>query len=421
MLTVPARRVKPSANEDEAVTQTAAAKPRTAPPNVADFLGIDSMISDEERLIRDSVRSFVEREVLPRAEELDRHGEFPHGLFKRLAELGYLGLRYPEVLGGQGADFETACVLYEELAAGSLSLAAIAAMQSLMGTVFIHRLGTPEQHERYLKPAIRGDKLGTFALTEAEAGSDLGGMRTRARRTADGWHLTGSKTWITSAPVADFLTVGARTSEEAGLGGIALFLLDAGTPGFAVGKPIEKLGIRSSLTSEVSIDCEVPDDALLGKEGEGVKNVGGVLSEVRVMTAALAVGLGRRALLDSAAYANERQAFGKRIGEFQLIAAKLADMGTELHAARLMTYDAARRVDSGESVTTAASMAKLFATEACARIVDEATRIYGSYGFAMEYPVQRHFRDARFLLSGGGTSELLRGMIGRDLLRGRGV
>jgi alkylation response protein AidB-like acyl-CoA dehydrogenase len=291
-------------------------------------------------------------------------------------------------------------------------------MQGLMGTVFLQRYGTAEQHEKYLKPALRGEKVGTFALTEAEAGSDLGAMRTRARRTDGGWRLTGSKTWITNAPVASFLTVGAKTSDEPGLGNIALFLLDAATPGFTVGRPIEKLGTRSSLTSEVHIDCELPADALLGAEGEGVKNVGGVLSEIRVMTAALAVGLSRRALEDSARYAAERRAFGKAIGEFQLISAKLAEMATELQAARLLTYDAAARLDAGEQVTTVAAMAKLFATEVCARVVDEATRIYGSYGFAMEYPAQRYFRDARFLLYGGGTSEILKGLIGREVMRG---
>ena len=379
-----------------------------------------SRLAEERELFRESVRSFVDKEVLPRAEELDEHGRFPDRLFQRLAQLGYLGLRYPEEVGGQGADFQTACIFYEELAAGSLSLAAIAAMQSLMGTVFVHRYGSPDQHERYLKPALRGEKVATFALTEPEAGSDLGALRTRARRTAAGWHLEGSKTWITNAPVVSFLTVGAKTSDEPGLGNIALFLLDASTAGFSVGKPIDKLGTRSSLTSEVSIDCDLPADALLGNEGEGVKNVGGVLSEIRVMTAALAVGLGRRALEDSALYANDRQAFGKPIGEFQLIAAKLADMATELHAARLMTYDAAAQLDTGATITTVAAMTKLFATEACAHIVDEATRIYGSYGFAMEYPAQRWFRDARFLLYGGGTSEILKGLIGRAALGKQG-
>ena len=375
------------------------------------------MGSDPRELFRQSVRSFVDREVLPCAADLDVHGQFPHTLFKRLGDLGYLGLRYPEDVGGQGADFATACVLYEELAAGSLSLAAIAAMQSLMGTHFVFRYGTDEQRRQYLVPALKGEKIGTFALTEPEAGSDLGALRTRADRTATGWRLRGSKTWITNAPVADFLTVGAKTSDEPGLGNIALFLVDARTPGFEVGKPIEKLGTRSSLTSEVHLDCELPADALLGAEGEGVKNVGGLLSEIRVMTAALAIGLARRALDDSARYAAERRAFGKPIGEHQLITGKLGSMATDLQAARVMTYDAAERIDRAESVTTVAAMTKLFATEVCARIVDEATRVYGSYGFATEYPVQRYFRDARFLLSGGGTSEILVNLVGRDVLK----
>ncbi len=363
------------------------------------------------------MRAFVEREVLPRAEELDQDGVFPEQLFHRLAELGYFALRYPAEVGGQDADFQTACVLYEELAAGSLSLAAIAAMQSLMGTVFVHRFGTSEQHRRYLVPALRGELVATLALTEPEAGSDLGAMRTRARRVPGGWHLVGTKTWITNAPVAGLLTVAAKTTEEPGLKDVALFLLDASTPGFQVGRPIRKLGTRSSLTSEVAIDCTVPEDALLGGEGQGMRNVGGVLSEIRIMTAALACGLGRRALADAGGYAGQRRAFGRPIGEFQLISAKLANMATELEAARLLTADAARRLDAGEAITTQAAMAKYFASETCCRIVDEATRIYGSYGFAMEYPAQRYFRDARFLLYGGGTSEILLGLIGREVLK----
>jgi alkylation response protein AidB-like acyl-CoA dehydrogenase len=380
-----------------------------------------STTGEERELFRRSVREFVEREVLPRAEELDRPDEFPRALFGRLAELGYLGLRYPPEVGGQGADFQTACVFYEELASGSLSLAAIAAMQSLMGTHFVFRYGTPEHHDRYLRPALRGEKIGTFALTEPDAGSDLGAIRTRAVRTERGWRLTGTKTWITNAPVADFVTIGARTTDESGLASIALFLLDTGTPGFQVGRPIEKLGTRSTPTSEIHLACDVPPDALLGAEGEGVKTVGGLLSEIRVMTAALGVGLGRRALQDASRYASERRAFDRPIGEFQLISAKLAHMATDMHAAALMTQDAAARIDAGTSTTQAAAMTKYFATEAAARVVDEATRIYGSYGFAAEYPAQRYFRDARFLLSGGGTSEILLGLIGRDVLKRQGA
>jgi alkylation response protein AidB-like acyl-CoA dehydrogenase len=372
--------------------------------------------SEEQELFRATVRQFAEREIAPRAEDFDQHGVFPHDVFKRLGELGYFALRYPEEVGGQDADFVTTCLLYEELARASLSVAVICAMQALMGTYFVFKYGTDEQKERYLRPALRGEKIGTFAITEPDAGSDLGGISTLARREGDGWVLKGGKTWITSAPVADFIPVGAKTSEERGLESIALFLVDANTPGFSVGKPIEKLGTRSSLTSEIALDdVRLPADALLGKEGEGVKNVGGILSEIRVITGALSVGVAQAALDAAGKYANEREAFGQPISRHQAISFKLADMATQLHAARLMTYDAAWRMDQGLPVTREASMCKLMASEAAASITDEATRIFGSYGFAMELPAQRYFRDARFLLNGGGTSEILRMLIGREV------
>jgi alkylation response protein AidB-like acyl-CoA dehydrogenase len=375
-------------------------------------------LSEEQELFRATVREFAEREVASRAEELDQHGVFPRALFQRLGELGYFGLRYPEAVGGQDADFVTTCLLYEELARASLSLAAICAMQSLMGTHFVFKYGSDEQRQRYLLPALRGEKVGTFAITEPDAGSDLGGISTMARREGDGWVINGAKTWITSAPVADFITVGAKTAEERGLESIALFLVDTTTPGFSVGKPIEKLGTRSSLTSEIALaNVRLPADALLGNEGEGVKNVGGILSEIRVMTGALSVGLGQAALDAAGRYANQREAFGQPIARHQAIGFKLADMATQLHAARLMTYDAAWRIDQGLPVTQEASMCKLLASEAAAAIADEATRVFGSYGFAMEFPAQRYFRDARFLLSGGGTSEILRMLIGREVAR----
>jgi alkylation response protein AidB-like acyl-CoA dehydrogenase len=376
---------------------------------------------DELRDFRESVASFVANEVAPRAEELDQHGVFPHELFQRLGANGYFGVRYPEELGGQGADFTAAAVLFEELAYGSLSLAAIFAMQALMGTHFLYESGNEEQREAYLRPALAGEKIAGFALTEPEAGSDLGAMKTSATRVDGGWEINGGKTWITSAPVADFITVGARSEPGEGMRGISLFLVDAGNPGFSVGKPIEKLGVRSSLTSEVHFDgCVVEESALLGGAGTAADQLGSLLAQIRAMTSALALGLARRALDDSLQYAADRQAFGRPISHFQAIQQKLADMATGIYASRLMTYDVARRIDLGEDVRDSAAMAKLFATETCATVVDETTRIFGSYGFASEYPAQRHFRDARFLLYGGGTSELLRGLIAKRLKPGRG-
>ncbi len=372
------------------------------------------MTAEELDAFREAVRSFVAKEVSPRAEELDQHGVFPKELFGRLADNGYLGVRYPESVGGQGANFTAACVLFEELAYGSLSLAAICAMQALMGTHFVHEFGSNEQHEAYLRPALAGEKIAAFALTEPEAGSDLGAMRTSATKIDGGWRLDGSKTWITNAPVADFITVGARTEPGAGMRGLSLFLVDASNPGFSVGRPIEKLGVRSSLTSEVRFDeCLLDDSALLGTAGDASRQLGSLLARIRTMTGALGVGLARRALDDSARYAAERHAFGRPIAQFQAIQEKLAEMATGIYASELMVYDVARRTDLGEDVRDQAAMAKLFATETCATTVDETTRIFGSYGFAMEYEAQRYFRDARFLLSGGGTSELLRGVIAK--------
>jgi benzylmalonyl-CoA dehydrogenase len=371
----------------------------------------------EQEEFRKAVARFVDAEVAPAAEAIDERGEFPAKLFKRLGELGYLGLRYPEKYGGADADMVTYCLFAEELARGSLSVAAVAAMQSLMGTYFIYKYGSEALRARYLVPALRGELIATFGLTEPNAGSDVAAITTRAQRRGDRYVLRGTKTWVTSAPVADILTVAAKTSDERGMKSIALFLLDRATMrGITLGKSIEKMAVRGSVTGEILLeDVEVPAEHLLGGETGGVEKIGGILSEIRVMTAAISVGLARAAYQAALAYARERHAFGKPIGEHQAIGFKLADMLTSLHAAILVTYQAAAQVDEGRIVTREAAMAKLFASETAVRITDEAARILASYGLAMEYPVQRYFRDARFLLPGGGTSEILRLIIGRDL------
>jgi len=371
----------------------------------------------EQEEFRKAVARFVDAEVAPAAEAIDERGEFPAKLFKRLGELGYLGLRYPEKYGGADADMVTYCLFAEELARGSLSVAAVAAMQSLMGTYFVYKYGSEALRARYLVPALRGELIATFGLTEPNAGSDVAAITTRAHRRGDRYVLRGTKTWVTSAPVADILTVAAKTSDERGMKSIALFLLDRATMrGITLGKSIEKMAVRGSVTGEILLeDVEVPAEHLLGGETGGVEKIGGILSEIRVMTAAISVGLARAAYQAALAYARERHAFGKPIGEHQAIGFKLADMLTSLHAAILVTYQAAAQVDEGRIVTREAAMAKLFASETAVRITDQAARIFASYGLAMEYPVQRYFRDARFLLPGGGTSEILRLIIGRDL------
>jgi alkylation response protein AidB-like acyl-CoA dehydrogenase len=376
----------------------------------------------EQEEFRRTVARFVDAEVVPAAQAIDESGEFPRELFKRVGELGYFGLRYPERYGGADAGTVTYCLFAEEMARGSLSLAAAVAMQSLMGTYFIYRYGSEDLRRRYLVPALRGDLVATFALTEPNAGSDVAAITTRAERRGDRWVLRGAKTWVTSAPVADVLTVAAKTSAERGIRNIALFLLDRATMrGITLGRKIEKMSVRASETGEILLeDVEVPDEHCLGGETGGVEKVGSVLAEARVMTAALSVGLARAAYDAALAYARERVAFGKPIVEHQAIAFKLADMLTALHAATLVTYQAAAALDRGRPVGREAAMAKLFASETAVRVTDEAARIFASYGLAMEYPVQRYFRDARFLLPGGGTSEILRVVIGRELDHHRG-
>ena len=378
---------------------------------------MDYRLSEEQQAFRRAVAKFVDAEIVPVADDLDAKGEFPVALFKRIGELGYFGLRYPEAYGGAAADMVTYCLWAEELARGSMSVAAAACMQSLMGTHFVFKYGSEEQRQKYLVPAVRGEKIGTFALTEPNAGSDVGNITTLAEKRGDHYVLKGTKTWVTSAPVADFLTVAAKTSPERGMKNIALFLVDRhAMPGVTLGKRIEKMGVRASDTGEIHLeDVRVPAANLLGGETGGIEKVGGILSEIRVMTAALSLGLARAAYDAALKYSRERVAFGKPIGEHQAIAFKLADMLAALHGARLQTYHAAWCLDQGLPVTREAAMAKLVASEMANRVADEASRIFASYGFAMEYPVQRYFRDARFLLLGGGTSEILRVIISKDL------
>jgi alkylation response protein AidB-like acyl-CoA dehydrogenase len=371
----------------------------------------------EQEQFRQAVARFVDGEIVPQAQTIDERAQFPTALFKRLGELGYFGLRYPEKYGGADADMVTYCLFAEELARGSLSLAAAAAMQSLMGTYFVYRYGAPPLHQRYLTPALRGELVATFALTEPGAGSDIANIATRAERRGHHWVLRGTKTWVTNAPVADLLTVAAKTSPDRGLGNIALFLLDRATMrGISLGKAIDKMSVRASETGEILLDdVEVPEEHLLGGETGGVEKIGTILAEIRVMTAALSVGLARAAYGAALAYARERTAFSKPIVEHQAIGFKLADMLTSLHGAALMTYQAAGAIDRGRPVAREAAMTKLVASEMAVRVTDEAARIFASYGLAMEYPAQRYFRDARFLLPGGGTSEILRVVIARDL------
>lgn len=373
---------------------------------------MDFRFTEEQQLLRSGVADFVDGEVIPLAAQIDEEGRFPVELVRKVAELGYFGIRYPEEYGGSSGDNVMFALMCEELARGSLSLAASVAMQCLMGTTFIYRFGTEEQKQRLLVPAIRGDRIGVIAMTEPEAGSDLGAIKTTALRDNDGYILNGQKTWVTSAALADFFTVAAKTDPEAGFRGIDMFLVERESPGVTVGKDIAKMGVRALGTAELILeDCRIPAENLLGPEGTGFRDLQGILGEIRVMMGSLSLGLGRAALDAAIKYAQERVQFERPIAKFQAISHRLADMATELEAARLLVYRAAWLLDQGTPDMKLASMAKLFASEMANRLADSASRIFASYGFAMEYDVQRYFRDARFLLLGGGTSEILRGII----------
>jgi len=377
---------------------------------------MDFRLTEEQKIFRESVAKFVDREIAPRAEELDIKGEIPRELIKRFGELGYLGLRYPEKYGGSNCGTITYCLFIEEVARASLSVAACVAMQSLMGTYFIHNFASEEQKQRCLVPAIKGEKIGGFALTEPNAGSDLSAISTTAKREGNYYVLNGTKTWITNGPIGDFFTVAAMTDKTKGTEGLDLFLVERGMQGFSVGRSIDKLGTRATAISELIFEnCMVPMENLLGEEGQGMKKIRQVLNEVRIMTGALALGLARAAYDEAVKYANQRVQFGRPIIKFQAISFKLADMATEMEAARLMVYYAAWLNEQRLPHTKEAAMAKLYSSEMANRICDEACRIHASYGFAMDYPVQRYFRDARFLLNGGGTSEILRTIIGTEI------
>ena len=370
--------------------------------------------SAEQRQVRETFARFCDQRIVPQAAALDEAHAFPRALFGELAALGLYGMRYPEDAGGSGMQLSEFCVALEEVARGSMSLAGCAAMQSLMGTKFLHMLGNADLVERLFKPALRGEKIGAICMTEPDAGSDLGGIATRARKVEGGYVLDGRKTWVTSAPVADFFTVFAKAGEERKL---TIFLVERDFPGLKLGRAIEKMGVRALPTSELAFDaCFVPDGHRLSQEeGDGEGHLRKTLAEIRIITGAMAVGQARAALDAALRYAGERKQFGKAINRYQAIQMKLAEMATDLEAATHLVYRAAWLRDAGKPHHKEAAMAKLFASEAAARIADQAARVFASYGFAMEYPVQRFLRDVRFTLIGGGTSEILKLIIAKEV------
>ncbi|MBT3990169.1 MAG: acyl-CoA dehydrogenase [Rhodospirillaceae bacterium] len=371
-------------------------------------------LTEEQIAIRDTFARFTDEQIIPNAEAIDEAHEYPRETVKQLAELGFVGMRYPEADGGSDVDLTTFCLCVEEIARGSMSVAGCISMQSLMGTKFLQMLGNDDIKERLFQPAMAAEKIGAICMTEPNAGSDLGGLATSATKTEGGWVLNGNKIWVTAAPIADFFTVFARAGDEKQL---TIFLVEKDFKGISVGKTIEKMGVWALPTSELALDeCFVPDSHMLSHEvGDGEDHLKKLLSEIRIMTGALGLGIARAALDEAKKYAAERQQFGKPINRFQAIQMKLAEMATDLEASRHLVYYAAGLLDEGKPHRKEASMAKMFATEAAADICDKAARIFASYGYAMEYPVQRFLRDVRFTLIGGGTSDILKLVIAKEL------
>lgn len=379
---------------------------------------MDFRLTEEQEFFKKTVSDTIDRMVVPKAQEIDEKDEFPLELWKDFTKLGYLGLRYPEEMGGLNADKIMCMIFYEEIARGSVGFAQSVIMNVLMGTYFLYRFGSKEIKERCVYPAIRGEKIATMCFTEDQSGSDLGATRTTAVRDGDGWRINGTKMWITNGAICDFCTVLATTDPSKGLKGLNFFLVEKGTPGFSNGQILHKLGCRGTVTGELVFDnVWVPYENFLGDElGKGVFYVSDILDEVRLMTGAMALGIARGAYNEGMEFAKKRVAFGQPIGNFQLIREKFAEMDTLMNAARLMVYYGAWLLENGMDVRVLAAEAKMYATEVCVKVVDEVTRIYGANAFAHEYAPQRYFRDARFLLYGGGTQEVLKDFIGRTIL-----
>ncbi len=378
---------------------------------------MDFRPTDEQALLRRSVREFAESEIQPHVREWDEAQHFPSELVPRLAELGLMGMQFPEEYGGAGLSAVDYCICIEELARVDPAVALSVAAHNGLCSSHIYLFGTEAQRQRFLVPLAAGRHIGAWGLTESTSGSDAAGMRTTATNDGGQWVLNGSKTFTTHGRVGDVMVVMAVTDRDAGTRGISAFIVERGTAGMTPGKKEEKLGMRASDTSEVLFDnCRIPGDQLLGEEGQGFVNTMQVLDSGRIGIAALAVGLAQGAYEAALRYAQERRAFGKTIGTFQAIQWKLADNATRIEAARLLTYRAAYLRDRGVRTTLESSMAKLYASEIAVQSADDCVQIHGGYGFVKDYPAEKFFRDVKLTTIGEGTSEIQRLVIARQLL-----
>ncbi len=378
---------------------------------------MDFSLTEEHRLIQRMVREFAEKEIAPRAAEIDETDRFPDDLFRRMGALGILGLPFPEEYGGSGCDYIALVLAMEEIARVSGTMAIILDAHTSLCCEPIYLFGSEEQKRKYLVPLARGEKIGAFGLTEPQAGSDAGATRTRATRDGDRWVINGQKCFITNGSVADLVVITAKTNPEAGTRGISAFIVEKGTPGYRPGRDEKKMGLKGSVTSELFFeDCRIPAENLLGRENEGYRQFLTTLDAGRVAIAAMAVGLAQGAFERSVDYARQRVQFGQPIANFQAIRWMIAEMATGIEAARLMVHRAAWLRTRGVRFTKEAAMAKLLATEVSERVCRQAIQIHGGYGYIREYAVERMYRDQRLCAIGEGTNEIQRLVIARQIL-----
>jgi butyryl-CoA dehydrogenase len=378
---------------------------------------MDFAPSPEHEEIRRVVRDFAERRIGPVADGMERRAEFPHEIIAEAGRLGFLGIPYPEEVGGTGLDSLAYAITIEELSRISGSVGIIVSAHTSLGCNPIFLAGTEAQKDRYLRPLASGEKLGAYGLTEPDAGSDSRGTRTRAHRDGAEWVLNGGKRFITNAGVASTYIVTAVTDRDEGSGRISAFIVEADAPGFSIGRMEEKMGLHASNTGElIFTDCRIPADNLLGVEGEGDKLFLRTLDGGRIGIAAMALGIAQAAYEAASAYAKERQQFGRPIAAFQGVAFMIADMAMQIDAARLLTYRAAWLKDARRPYSTEAAMAKLFASEVAQRVTNDAVQVHGGYGYVTEYRVERYLRDAKLTEIGEGTSQIQRMVIARNLL-----
>ncbi len=378
---------------------------------------MDFHLSEEHQLIKQTVRAFAEKEIAPLAEEIDATDKFPADLFKRMGELGLFGIPFSEAYGGGGGDYLSLLISLEEIARVSGSLAIIYDAQTSLCCEPIYLFGTEEQKKKYLPQLLSGEKIGAFGLTESGAGSDSGATRTRAVREGKEWVINGEKIFITNGSLASVIVVTAKTDPEKGTRGISSFIIEKGTPGFQPGRDEKKMGLKGSVTSQLFFEnCRIPAANLLGKENEGFKQFMTTLDAGRLAISAMAVGLAQGALDKAVAYAKERVQFNQPIAKFEAIQWMIAEMATEIEAARLMVHRGAWLKGNGMRFSREASMAKLFSTEVSERVCYKAIQIHGGYGYMREYAVERMYRDQRLCAIGEGTNEIQRLVIARQVL-----